>query len=71
MKLYDILLKGNFLQGKKTYIGAIVLFLAAIGVPELLSPAEIEEGVSLFVKLFGLVAVVYGRVVANKKNSIG
>ena len=51
----------HLLEGKKTYIGIIVLGLGALGATQFITAAEVAETYDLILKLAGIVIAVYGR----------
>ena len=55
------------LQGKKTYLGLVVIFLGWLGIGDWISEEQVGEAINLIVQLVGIVVAVYGNHKAHKQ----
>lgn len=55
------------LEGKKTWIGLIVMVLGMVGVGYLINAEQIAELIDAVLKIVGIVIAVYGNYKAHEK----
>ena len=58
---------GEFLQGKKTYIGLIIALAGALGVFKYVSEGDLTTFLNVGAELIGLGVAAYGRYKAKPK----
>lgn len=54
------------LEGKKTFIGIIVIVLGMIGVGDMVTDQEIGVVIDVVAQIVGVIMAIYGRVKAKK-----
>lgn len=54
------------LEGKKTYIGLVIIVLGWLGIGGIISESDVTIVVDNIIQLVGIVIAVYGRYMTNK-----
>jgi len=55
----------KFLEGRKTFLGIIVILVGMFGLTNFITPDETEIAFNSIIELVGVIITVYGRVVAK------
>jgi len=55
----------HFMEGKKTYVGIVVLALGAFGAGSFITASEVSEIYDIILKLVGIGLAIYGRYAAK------
>ena len=55
------------MQGYKTYVGLIIIFLGWLGIGDIVSEEQVSEFLNLAVQLVGIVLAVYGNYKAHRE----
>jgi len=57
----------TLLEGRKTWIGLVLIVLGFVGLPEITSEAQLNQLIELTSQLAGILIAIYGNYKSHKK----